>query len=432
MPEGSSRQPEGNRPAVAGWPAPWVFAILSLPLGVFSGVGLVPMPFLLAKTGVSVDVIARIGSITQLPTVFYFLWAPLVDIKLRRRSWLLLAALASAVCLWAAFPFFNPRHLRLLTALIFTGFAANMMVSATMGGLMVTTLSLSGQSKASAWHQVGNLSGGALGGAAVMWLVGRFSLHAAAVAAAVLTFVPALIALTIPEPRPQPAAWFAGRLREIGREVWDVLRSRRGLWSVFLLAAPVGAGGASGLLPAIASHYGVGGAGVMWINGVAGGLMLALGSLAGALLPGDWDRRLTYAGAGMTNGLAAMVLLIANRPGVYFAGTVLYLLTLGFCYARFTALVVDVLSASDKNASTRYSLFVSIGNAPIAYMLWLDGVGYHHFGTHGLLWTDAGGNLVVFAIVAVVFVALGLSLHLPAPAGRPVAASPAPKSRDPL
>ena len=108
MPERSSPQAEVNRPAVAGWPAPWVFAVLSLPLGVFSGVGGVPMTFLLAKAGVSVDVIARVSSIMQLPTVFYFLWAPLVDIKLRRRAWLVLGALASAACLWAAFPLFTP------------------------------------------------------------------------------------------------------------------------------------------------------------------------------------------------------------------------------------------------------------------------------------------------------------------------------------
>ena len=256
-----------------------------------------------------------------------------------------------------------------------------------------------------------------------MWLVARYSIHFVGMAAALMTFLSAFVALTIPEPPPKPAAWFGSRLADIGREIVGVFRSRDRFWSVFLLAAPVGAGGASGLLSAIASNYGVGGAGVMWINGVAGGLVLALGSLGGALVPGDWDRRLTYAGAGLTNAFAAMVLLAVNRPSVYLVGTTLYLLTLGFCFARFTALVVDVLGPSDKGASTRYSLFVSIGNAPIAYMLWLDGVGYHRWGTHGLLWTDAGGNLLMFALVAVVFVTYGLSLRRPAP--------PAANSQDP-
>jgi PAT family beta-lactamase induction signal transducer AmpG len=103
-----------------------------------------------------------------------------------------------------------------------------------------------------------------------------------------------------------------------------------------------------------------------------------------------------------------------SHPSVYLVGTVLYLLTLGFCFARFTALVVEVLGASEKGASTRYSLFVSIGNAPIAYMLWFDSIGYKHWGTHGLLWTDAGGNLLMFALVAVVFVVYGLTLRRPA------------------
>jgi MFS transporter, PAT family, beta-lactamase induction signal transducer AmpG len=396
------------------WPAPWVFAVLSLPMGVFSGVGSVPLPYLLAKSGVSVDEIGRISSIMQLPTVFYFLWAPLVDIKLRRRTWLVLAALVSAICLCVAMPFIGPRHLHLLTALIFAGFAASMMVSATLGGLMVTTLSYAGQAKASAWHQAGNLGAGTLGGAATMWLAGHYSIQMVGMAAAVMTVVPAFVALTIPEPPPKPAAWFGSRLAEIGKEIAGVFRSRDRLWSVILLAAPIGAGAAQGLLPAIASHYGVGGSGVMWINGVAGGLVLALGSLCGVLVPGDWDRRLTYAGAGLTNAFAAMVLLAVSHPSVYLVGTVLYLLTLGFCFARFTALVVEVLGASEKGASTRYSLFVSIGNAPIAYMLWFDSIGYKHWGTHGLLWTDAGGNLLMFALVAVVFVVYGLTLRRPA------------------
>ncbi|HVN21345.1 MAG TPA: hypothetical protein VMU05_21340 [Dongiaceae bacterium] len=44
-------------------------------------------------------------------------------------------------------------------------------------------------------------------------------------------------------------------------------------------------------------------------------------------------------------------------------------------------------------------------------MTWLDGGGFRHLGAHDLLATDAGFNLVVFAIVAVVFVARGAGLR---------------------
>src|SRR5215469_18071999 len=111
--------------------------------------------------------------------------------------------------------------------------------------------------------------------------------------------MPGLLAFTIPEPVPEPSAWFQGRLTLIGRELWSVARCPERRWSTLLLLAPGGTGAAQSLLPAVASHYGVGTSGVMWMNGVAGGGMLAIGSLSGALIPGDWDRRLTYAAAGL-------------------------------------------------------------------------------------------------------------------------------------
>jgi len=44
--------------------------------------------------------------------------------------------------------------------------------------------------------------------------------------------------------------------------------------------------------------------GVKLINGLGGGAALALGALVTTLMPGTWDRRLTYDAAGVTNALA--------------------------------------------------------------------------------------------------------------------------------
>jgi hypothetical protein len=38
-------------------------------------------------------------------------------------------------------------------------------------------------------------------------------------------------------------------------------------------------------------------------------------------------------------------------------------------------------------------------------MIKLDGVGFSRFGTRGLLWTDAGANVLVFGVVAAIFTA---------------------------
>ena len=395
------------------WPPPWLFLLLILPGGVYSGFYQTPMPFLLGKAGVSVDKIANIESLLQIPTIVYFFWAPLVDMKLRRRTWLVLASFVSAACLGAAVPLVSPSHLTGLTALIWAGLVVNLLISAAQGGLMVSTLSRQAQSKASGWTQAGNLGGGALGAGITLWLMERLPLAGAAVATAAMVAIPSLAALTIAEGVPAASAGLLDRLGKIGCELVAVFRSRRTLWGLLLLASPVSSGAALNLLPAVASHYGVGRAGVMWVNGVAGGVVLSLGSLLATLLPGDWDRRVTYAGTGFLNALASLSLLAGNSPWVYYGGTVLYLITTGFGYARFTALVMDVLGHGEHGAGTRYSLFLAAGNLPIAYVLWLDGQGYQRFGTHGLFGADAAGNLLVFAVVTTVWLTGGKPTRRP-------------------
>ena len=392
-------------------PAPWIFALLILPLGGSVGFKFTPLPFLLAQAGVPVYRIATIASIVHLPAVLVFLWAPLVDTKLRRRTWLVLGALGTALGLWIAVPLIGATHLKLLTVLILAAGVADSLVMASCGGLMVRTLSTAAQAKASAWAEAGQLGGGALGGALVLWLVSRVRPLTTGVILAVLIALPALVALTVAESEPAPAPSFRDRLFRIASEIGALIRSPRRRWGAVLLISPVGTGAAMGLLPAIASHYSVGAAGVMWVNGAAGAVLLAFGALCGTLIPGDWDRRLTYAGAAFTNAFGALVLITANRPSTYFVGTTLYLLTNGFVWARFLALLVEVVGAETMDASTFYSALNAAGAIPLLFMIWLDGFGYNKFGTHGLLWTDATPNLLVFAIVVTLFVLRSMSLR---------------------
>lgn len=276
---------------------------------------------------------------------------------------------------------------------------------------MIKLLPATDQSKAAAWTQVGILGGGALSGAIVLWLVARMSLLAAGVCFAVLIALLGFLPFTIPEPPPRPSPRFRGHLATIGKEIWTLVRSRERRWGTLLLLSPCSTGAAQSLLPAIASRYGVDANGVMWINGIGGSGALALGAFCGTLIPGVWDRRLTYAAAGVTNALAALLLLSANRPSVYLAGTAFYLVTEGLCWARSAALIVDIIGPEARDASTLYSLLNAAVTIPFLYMISLDGAGFHHFGTHGLLGTDAALNLLVFAIVAAVFITRGMGLR---------------------
>ena len=390
------------------WPKPWIFGLLILPVAVYVGFTATPLPFLLSKAGVSVYEIGTIGSLLQLPNILVFLWAPLVDVRLRRRSWLVLAAFATAICMWIALPLVGTASLYVLTSFLLVGGVTVSLVLASSGGLMVTALSPAAQSKAAAWNQAGYLAGGALGGALILWLVTRLTAFSTGLILALVLFIPSLVAFTLPEKEPAPAHWFKGRFAAIKREIGGVFKSPLRRWSTLLLMAPAGTGAAQLLLPAIASHYGVGASGVIWINGIGGGIALAAGSLLGALIPSDWDGRVVYASAGLLNGLAAIALTSADGATGYLVGTILYLVTVGLCWARFTALIVEIVGPDTKDASTIYSALSAAGSIPLAYMTWLDGFGYSKLGTHGLLLTDATGNLLVFSVVVTVFIIQGL------------------------
>jgi len=76
----------------ASYNPPWLFGILSIPYGIFNGILVVLIPFLLRKHGVSPDRIANVIAISSIPNVWYFLWSPIVDTGLLRRTWVLIAA----------------------------------------------------------------------------------------------------------------------------------------------------------------------------------------------------------------------------------------------------------------------------------------------------------------------------------------------------
>ena len=101
------------------WPAPWVFSLLILPLGMVYGFNFTALPFLLAKAGVPVDRIASVSAIASLPGVLGLFLAPIVDIKLRRRTWLAIGIFGTAIAACIYFPVIGASHLILMTALIF-------------------------------------------------------------------------------------------------------------------------------------------------------------------------------------------------------------------------------------------------------------------------------------------------------------------------
>ena len=76
-------------------PPVWMFGLLVLPYAVYAnGFVNTVVAALLTAEGVPLDRVADIVAAIVLPTTLYFMWSPLVDFWMRRRTWV---AVASAV-----------------------------------------------------------------------------------------------------------------------------------------------------------------------------------------------------------------------------------------------------------------------------------------------------------------------------------------------
>jgi MFS transporter, PAT family, beta-lactamase induction signal transducer AmpG len=383
------------------WPAPWVFVLMPLPYGIFLGYVQTPLPYLLRQMGYPVDHIGSIEAFVLLPMALYFLWSPVVDFWLRRRTWMVATAAVSGALLMMAI-LLLPHHTHVATMLLFAGFGVNLTSTACAGGLLAHTQTTEGKPKAAAWMQGGALTAQALGGAALLHFSKQLPLPVTCVIAAAMVIVPAAIALTIREAAPQSATKdFVKNCRVMGREIRETLFSWKSLPGLLLLVAPVGSGSAQSLFAAMAKDYSVDEHGVMLLNGILGGVFTMVGAFAAVIVPAHWDRRIAYGAAGLACSVSGVFLALAPmRPMQYFFGVGLYMLTTGMCWAFFLGVVVYTMGEAGKSASSRYTILVSLGNLPVVYMTKVEGWGYGIFGPRGVPAMDAAGNILVAICVA--------------------------------
>lgn len=352
--------------------------------------------------GYTVDRIGSIEAFILLPMALYFMWSPVVDFWLRRRTWMITSAGLSGAMLFSAI-LLLPRHTEWATTLLFAGFCVNLMTTAAGGGILAMTQDEQGRAKGAAWMQGGMLAASALGGAALLFFSKRLPLPVAGSFAALMVALPAGIALTIAEPAPVTATEeFRKTCWGMGREVRETLVSWKSLPGILLLVSPIGSGSAQSLFAAMAKDYHVGEHGVMLLNGLLGGVLTMLGAFAAVIVPAHWDRRIAYAAAGAACSVSGIYLAVAPMgPFAYFLGVGFYMLTTGTCYGFFLGVVMYTMGEAGRSASSRYTILVSLGNLPVVYMTKVEGWGFGLFGPRGVPALDAAGNLLVALCVVI-------------------------------
>ena len=385
MPTNNLNDPATVRPG-ALLVRPWLFGFLIAPMAVLSNgiIGGGALSYLFRSQGVNMARAAEIIALLNLPQVIYFLWSPLTDFWIRRRSWLMIASTTAAVCMLFAFqrPLLASNS---AIALIFLSACIGQLVISACGGMMGSLHSEVSRRRAGSFYQSGSLGFGAVALFVLTFLSERMHMASLGWVAAAMIALPSLAALAAPEQEVVSERTLKETIARIGREGKSTFLRWEAIPYTLTCMFPMGSGAMIQLLPGLARDYHVSGHQVGWINGVAGSMLMAAGAITYPLIPTRVRAPVAYLTVGLINeAMLAIVWLGPLRPATYLIGSTLFLFTVGASYAGFTSVVLEFLGKSGKSGSARYSIINALGNIPVAGMVLIDGLGYAHWGIRGM------------------------------------------------
>jgi PAT family beta-lactamase induction signal transducer AmpG len=390
-------------PSAARHAHPIVFLFLILPFGAMSGYLTVAVAYRLSQAGLGVDEIAGLVAVAFIPQTWKFLWAPVVDTTLRRKSWYLIGAAFSAIGIFftGALPATSASMPALYAVVLLANLATTFLAMA-VESLMVFGTPTDRFGRAGGWFQAGNLGGQGLGGGAGLWLAQ--SLPAPWMGAAVIALACALCSLALLPLREPPglarSGSYAQDLQYVLRDLWEVARSRTGILALLIVFLPIGTGAASNLWSAVADDWHASAATVALVTGVLGGIVSMAGCLAGGFLCDRMDRKRAYVLYGALQAACAVAMALAPRTeGMYILFTMAYALITGLTYAGFSAVVLEAIGQGA--AATKYNVFASLSNMPIMYMTVIEGWAQTRWNVGGMLFAEAAlalAGMLVFVV----------------------------------
>lgn len=384
-------------------PPSWIFGITAMPYGISAGFVASTMPFFTRKAGISVENIGWYGAALYIPSALAFLYTPLVDVGPKRKHWLVLFATLSAICLCLALTMPLPSRINSYVGLIFAASVMSGLISSCNGGLIATSIPDEKRGATAGWLNLGNLTGGALGAWLTLSLAERCQPLTVGLALAAMMILPSLAVLTIVEPA-HPRRRIAAVFLSLWRDVARVARSRPGWSGMLFCISPVGTAALLNYFSALALDYHASDVMAGFINGPVNGLVTGAGSLIGGYVCDRVNRRAMYLLSGFLTAVCGVAMMLAPvTPPTYAVGVSAYLFVAGFCYASFSSVVLESIGTGGAAASTQYQLFVSAGNAAIAYVGLVDTRFHHWRGARGLLGVDAALNIIGIAALALLF-----------------------------
>ena len=400
-------------------PHPIVYLVLILPFGAVNGYLTVALAYSLSQSGMSVASVGLLIALFFIPQTWKFLWAPIVDTTLSRKGWYVIGASLSALGVVAMSVFaVHASDVPVLSVFVVVASLATTFLGMSVESLMAHDTPDSQKGRAAGWFQAGNLGGSGLGGGAALWLAQAVPVPWVTGGALAICFMLCCGALWfIAEPLHTQRKQSVGRkLVDVLQDLWQVSRSRGGYLALLLVFLPIGSGAATNLWSAAADDWHASAHTVELVTGAMSGIVSAIGCLIGGYVCDRYNRKSTYIFYGCLLVLCALGMVLAARTEVKFVEfTIAYAFVNGLGYAGFSAVTLEAIGQGA--AATKYNVFASLSNMPIAYLTALEGWAHGRWGASGFLFVDAGLGVVGIVVFTVV---VALTARSPVPIGAEV------------
>jgi MFS family permease len=388
-----NQTPEPGLPVIPSQKSahPVVFMFLIFPFGLVSSYLTVTLAFLYHGAGITTEMIAGLVATMLVPQIFKFLWAPLVDVTWTVKKWYILSTVLTAATLFATglLPV-KASVWPVLTILIIVASFASTFVGAAVNSLSAHDTPESKKGLVSGFVQAGNMGGGSIGGGVGLWLAQRVTIPWVVSGSLALACVLCCLGLFYVK---EVKSTMKGdgaitTVRYILADIWITVKNKLGLLALLLCLLPLGTGAAGNLFAAVATTWKASGDIVAMVTGVLGGIVTALGCLAGGWICDRMNRQWAYVLMGLYQAACCVgMAFFPHKPMMYIVWTLAYSVGSGFAYAAFNAYTLEAIGKGA--AATKFELYAGISCIPITLMTAIAGWAFTKWGANGMLNTEA-------------------------------------------
>lgn len=378
--------------------------ILALPwltFGMLTGFIIVTLPQLLAPRGVAGGRIAIAVAVILSPMFWNFIFAPLIDVGFKRRTYaLLFGILAVAV---TALTVLCHAGIGQVEVMMLGAFLSGCMFQSAIGGWVGSLVKKEQDSPLGAWSTIYNICGGGTG-ILISGSATRDLSPAPAAALIFATFLAPLLVIPWIPVLPPDASRVRASVGRFKRDLLALLRRSDVVVALCLFALPSASFALSNALGSWSGAFHAGPAFVSRISGAG----LILGGIAGCALVPFVARRLPlrplYLAIGCVGAVFTLGLLLLPRvPASFALAFVGETFFSSAAIATGAAVIFEVIGPGNSLAATTYALLIAAMNLPIDYMEFIDARGYEWRGITGAFVTDALISGSACAFLAVVF-----------------------------